>query len=480
MMLGVSACFSAAGRRHARCCPSIPTPGGCATRCGRAGWRGTRCGWCPPTPTRCGRLRAVWIDGGTRDEWYLDLGAVAFRDALAAIGVTDVRFELFDATHGGIGWRYPLALAYLAQRLSASRAEDLLHEGGDEAPRPGRRRGRAAMVVPTCSLTSPPIFVGPTASLTRTKSHPSVAVMVSLPGPRSPKRSIHKARSKLRGTRAGSSRSVSVTRAVRPHSPSISALHSSTGRSSSLAQRAHSARRTASSCSRWASSVGLAGRVSRQARRHHQVDPGLPHLVAGSGAGAGDDVGRPIRLPGWDGRHCGVAAFGVVSTAVSPSREPGWGHERHGVRRLPQPFVARLLCSDVHTVVDDGHGPPGNGAAPRGTAAFVGPTLAAPCSPDPLSSLNNRPTRPPCRRAGLVGRSEASRLVRRPQAWQVSGLPPLKRDHVPTGGGDVDGVAGPRPSHSAKARCRLPARRSGWVRLGEAARGRPAGRPRGG
>ncbi len=57
----------------------------------------------------------MWIDAGTRDEWYLDLGAVAFRDALAEIGVTDVRFELFDATHGGIGWRYPLSLAYLAR-----------------------------------------------------------------------------------------------------------------------------------------------------------------------------------------------------------------------------------------------------------------------------------------------------------------------------------------------------------------------------
>ncbi len=63
-------------------------------------------------------LRAVWIDAGTRDEWYLDLGAVAFRDALAEIGVTDVRFELFDGTHGGISWRYPLSLAFLAERLS--------------------------------------------------------------------------------------------------------------------------------------------------------------------------------------------------------------------------------------------------------------------------------------------------------------------------------------------------------------------------
>src|SRR5690349_9203041 len=40
-------------------------------------------------------LRAIYIDSGTRDEWYLDLGAEAFRAALAEVGVTDVRFELF-------------------------------------------------------------------------------------------------------------------------------------------------------------------------------------------------------------------------------------------------------------------------------------------------------------------------------------------------------------------------------------------------
>jgi hypothetical protein len=65
-------------------------------------------------------LRAVWIDGGTKDEWFLDVGAAAVRDALAAIGVTDVRFELFEAGHGGIDYRYPLSLAYLAERLSPS------------------------------------------------------------------------------------------------------------------------------------------------------------------------------------------------------------------------------------------------------------------------------------------------------------------------------------------------------------------------
>jgi hypothetical protein len=63
-------------------------------------------------------LRAIWLDAGTHDEWYLDLGAEAVRRELAAIGVEDVRFELFDAGHGGIDYRYPLSLAYLAERLS--------------------------------------------------------------------------------------------------------------------------------------------------------------------------------------------------------------------------------------------------------------------------------------------------------------------------------------------------------------------------
>jgi hypothetical protein len=65
-------------------------------------------------------LRAVWIDGGTRDEWYLDVGAQAFRQALADAGVPDevVRFELFDAGHGMIDYRYPEALAWLCHRIA--------------------------------------------------------------------------------------------------------------------------------------------------------------------------------------------------------------------------------------------------------------------------------------------------------------------------------------------------------------------------
>jgi len=65
-------------------------------------------------------LRAVWIDAGTRDEWFLDLGAEAFRAELVRIGLPQdrVHFELFDAGHGGIDYRYPLALSFLAHRLA--------------------------------------------------------------------------------------------------------------------------------------------------------------------------------------------------------------------------------------------------------------------------------------------------------------------------------------------------------------------------
>ena len=63
-------------------------------------------------------LRAIYLDAGTRDQWFLDLGALAMRDALAEIGVTDVACELFDATHMGIDYRYPIGLRYLAERLA--------------------------------------------------------------------------------------------------------------------------------------------------------------------------------------------------------------------------------------------------------------------------------------------------------------------------------------------------------------------------
>jgi hypothetical protein len=117
MMLGVSACFSAEDD-GTPVLPFDPATGRLRDEVW-ARWLA----WDPVRMVRdhsdaVGTLRAVWVDAGTRDEWYLDLGAVAFRAALEDVGVTDVRFELFDATHGGIGWRYPMSLAYLAERLS--------------------------------------------------------------------------------------------------------------------------------------------------------------------------------------------------------------------------------------------------------------------------------------------------------------------------------------------------------------------------
>ena len=66
-------------------------------------------------------LRAIYIDAGTRDQWFLDLGATGDGRELARIGVTDVCFEFFDATHSGIDYRYPIGLKYLAERLYAAR-----------------------------------------------------------------------------------------------------------------------------------------------------------------------------------------------------------------------------------------------------------------------------------------------------------------------------------------------------------------------
>ena len=64
-------------------------------------------------------LRAVWIDAGTRDEYYLDVGAEAFHRAVLAAGLPaeSIHFELFEAGHGGIDYRYPLALDWLARRI---------------------------------------------------------------------------------------------------------------------------------------------------------------------------------------------------------------------------------------------------------------------------------------------------------------------------------------------------------------------------
>ncbi len=63
-------------------------------------------------------MKAIYIDAGKRDQYYLDLGAEAFRRECEAAGAKHVFFELFDATHTAIEYRYPIAVKYLAERLA--------------------------------------------------------------------------------------------------------------------------------------------------------------------------------------------------------------------------------------------------------------------------------------------------------------------------------------------------------------------------
>ena len=63
-------------------------------------------------------LRAIYLDSGTRDEWFLDLVAEELRRVLLRSGAGEVHLELYDATHAGIEYRYPRGLAFLAQRLA--------------------------------------------------------------------------------------------------------------------------------------------------------------------------------------------------------------------------------------------------------------------------------------------------------------------------------------------------------------------------
>ncbi|HET9894196.1 MAG TPA: alpha/beta hydrolase-fold protein [Streptosporangiaceae bacterium] len=118
--LGVAACFSAAPDGK----PELPFD----TRTGVIRpevWQR----WLDWDPVRMvprhadalGSVHSIWIDAGNADDFYLDLGAEAFRAALTKAGVPDevIRFEIFDGTHAAIDYRYPLALAWLSERMSA-------------------------------------------------------------------------------------------------------------------------------------------------------------------------------------------------------------------------------------------------------------------------------------------------------------------------------------------------------------------------
>jgi S-formylglutathione hydrolase FrmB len=119
MMLAVSACFSADPDGTVQL-PFDPRTGELRPEVWQRwlDWDPVR--MVPRYAAQLRSLRAVWIDAGTKDEWFLDIGAEAFRAALREAGVPDevIYFELFDATHMGIDYRYPLSLAWLCQRIS--------------------------------------------------------------------------------------------------------------------------------------------------------------------------------------------------------------------------------------------------------------------------------------------------------------------------------------------------------------------------
>ena len=121
MLLGVSACFSAREDGTVEL-PFEPLTGQLRPEVWQRwlNWDPVR--MVPRYEAALRGLGSIWIDAGNRDEWFLDLGATAFREALRAAGVADdvIHFELFDATHMGIDYRYPTSLAWLAGRIAAA------------------------------------------------------------------------------------------------------------------------------------------------------------------------------------------------------------------------------------------------------------------------------------------------------------------------------------------------------------------------
>ena len=64
------------------------------------------------------RMRLVFLDAGTRDEWALDVGARVMVARMRALGVT-VEHEEFDDGHMNTSYRYEVSLPKLAAALGA-------------------------------------------------------------------------------------------------------------------------------------------------------------------------------------------------------------------------------------------------------------------------------------------------------------------------------------------------------------------------
>lgn len=65
------------------------------------------------------KLKAIFIDCGWRDQYYIHFGSRQLSNQLRKHGITH-RYEEFNDTHSGIGYRMDVSLPYLARQISAS------------------------------------------------------------------------------------------------------------------------------------------------------------------------------------------------------------------------------------------------------------------------------------------------------------------------------------------------------------------------
>jgi enterochelin esterase-like enzyme len=67
-------------------------------------------------------MRRIYLDAGRSDEAFLDLGAQAVSNELTVHEI-EHSLELFDGRHGGIAWRYPIAVRELLCALTDTRKD---------------------------------------------------------------------------------------------------------------------------------------------------------------------------------------------------------------------------------------------------------------------------------------------------------------------------------------------------------------------
>jgi hypothetical protein len=80
--------------------------------------------WLDHDPARCAvdhvdqlaALAGLWIDAGSRDQYFIHYGTRQLHGQLTRCGVDHFHAE-FDGTHSGIDWRYDHSLPWLVERL---------------------------------------------------------------------------------------------------------------------------------------------------------------------------------------------------------------------------------------------------------------------------------------------------------------------------------------------------------------------------